>query len=152
MLFLPRNPVFARRRWPSADQAVVDQDTAVLLNKDCMVYKLALCLGQKLAPDDADAARPAENTDKLTFGELAVGGLARFELSRQVFRREDGPQTIREVTHMLCVVALGRSGEAIVHQRLDHGENLRICHLRKRHGAYPDAPITQITSCRLFVS
>ena len=32
------------------------------------------------------------------------------------------------VTHMLGMVALGRSGEAIVHQRLDDGENLRICH------------------------
>ena len=107
---------------------MVDQDAAVFLDKDGMVYKLALCLGQKLAPDDADAARPAENADQLAFGEIAVGGLARFELRRQVFRRDDGPQTIREVTHMLGMVALGRSGEAIVHQRLDDGENLRICH------------------------
>jgi len=97
-------------------------------DKDGMVHKLAIRLGHELPPDHADAARPPENADQLAFGEIAVGGLAGFELRRKVFRRDDGPQTIREVTHMLGMVALGRSGEAIVHQRLDDGENLRICH------------------------
>ena len=70
---------------------MVDQDAAVFLDKDGMVYKLALCLGEKLAPDDADEVVTAQNADQLAFGRLAVSGVFSSDLCRQVFWHENGP-------------------------------------------------------------